>query len=135
MSILFFSSSLTHSIPIIPIIITFCLKNRGTSLQNYKRLYLQLCHNFFIMPSASFYFIIIFSLFFLISFFLLSNWNSNSWRLSFIIWIFFSSSPIVPSTCVQPLYAWIHACHVFYLTSRALICRLWQISYHHQLQH
>lgn len=49
--------------------------------------------------------------------------------------IFFSSSPIVPSTCVQPLYAWIHACHVFYLTSRALICRLWQISYHHQLQH
>jgi hypothetical protein len=36
---------------------------------------------------------------------------------------------------VYTLYALIHACHVFYLTSRALICRLWQISYHHQLQH
>ena len=134
MSILFFSSSLTHSIPII-IITTFCLKNRGTSLQKYKRLYLQLCHNFFIMPSASFYFIIIFSLFFLISFFLLSNWNSNSWRLSFIIWIFFFLHLLLFPLRVYNLYAWIHACHVFYLTSRALICRLWQISYHHQLQH
>lgn len=81
----------------------FCLKNRGFFFL-FCRIIKDFIYSYATTSSscsihASFYFIIIFSLFFsshLILLFL-SNWNSNSWRLSFIIWIFFfTSSSIVP---------------------------------------
>ena len=67
MSILFFSSSLTHSFSII-----FVLKIEEF-LQKYKRLYLQLRHNFFIMHYSWClllpFILLLFFHFFLISFF------------------------------------------------------------------